>query len=186
MHKLTREQFKKLLLGSVITLSLTTIGVLTGMPHQAQAAAADTTIHMQATTSTSQVHAESAADQASRIIEIGKKYLGTPYQLGAAEGNTSEFDCSSFLQYIYKQVGVDLPRSSREQAKAGYAVSKSDLQPGDLIFSDTNNDGVINHVSMYIGNDQLLQTYKKGIGVTISQFQGSVWDRNCLAVRRVL
>lgn len=123
---------------------------------------------------------------ANRIIASGEQFLGTPYQFGAQGGVTSSFDCSSFTQYLYKQVGVRLPRSSRDQSMAGKYVSKSQLKPGDLVFSDTNRDGLINHVSIYIGNGKLLHTYRVGIGVTISTFKGSTWDRTYVTARRVL
>lgn len=130
--------------------------------------------------------ASSDASVADKIIQTGEQFIGTPYQFGAKSGQTHSFDCSSFTQYVFKQNGIDLPRSSKQQAAAGTVVSKDQLQPGDLVFSDTNHDGVINHVSIYIGNDQLLHTYRVGIGVTISKFAGSAWDRGFVTARRVI
>lgn len=123
---------------------------------------------------------------ANKVIQTGKKYISTPYVFGAASGRTSAFDCSSFTQYIFKKNGITLPRSSREQSKVGTKVSKTNLLPGDLIFSDTNRDGVINHVSVYMGNNKLIHTYKKGVGVTISNFKGSAWDKTFVTARRVI
>jgi len=154
--------------------------LLTAQPASAAAAEAapDATTDGTAGVSTSTL--------ADKIIATGKQYLGVDYEFGAKGGQTSTFDCSSFTQYVFKQNGIDLPRSSRQQAEVGTAVSKEDLQPGDLIFSDTNKDGVINHVSIYMGNGQVLQTYRVGIGVTISDFEGSVWDRTFVTARRVI
>ncbi len=59
-------------------------------------------------------------------------------------------------------------------------------EAGDLIFSDTNRDGVINHVSLYIGDGKILHTYRVGIGVTISEFEGSTWDKTYVTARRVI
>ncbi|GIP21038.1 C40 family peptidase [Paenibacillus sp. J22TS3] len=134
------------------------------------------------------VHAAAAAStsMAASIIATGKQFLGVPYRFRAQEGRTDAFDCSSFTQYVFKQNGINLPRSSRQQAGVGRAVSKDQLQPGDLVFSDTNRDGVINHVSIYMGNGKLLHTYRVGIGVTISNFAGSAWDRTFVTARRVL
>lgn len=134
---------------------------------------------------TNTVHAASSTS-ASSIIATGKKYIGKPYVFGAKSGITSAFDCSSFVQYVFKKNGISLPRSSRSQSKVGKYVSKSNLKAGDLIFSDTNRDGVINHVSIYMGNNKLLHTYKKGVGVTISTFKGSSWDKTYVTARRVL
>ncbi|OZB98774.1 C40 family peptidase [Paenibacillus sp. XY044] len=129
------------------------------------------------------VQGSSVADQ---VTATGKQFLGVRYQFGAPSGRTDEFDCSSFTQYVFKQNGIDLPRSSREQSQVGTPVSKDQLQPGDLVFSDTNHDGVINHVSIYIGNGQLLNTYRVGIGVTVSDFAGSTWDKTFVTARRVI
>ncbi|MBB6733731.1 C40 family peptidase [Cohnella zeiphila] len=128
----------------------------------------------------------SASSLADQIIATGEKYIGVPYKFGARSGQTDSFDCSSFTQYVYKQHGIDLPRSSKDQATVGTRVSKDQLQPGDLVFTDTNRDGVINHVSIYIGNGQLLHTYRVGIGVTISDFAGSTWDQTFVTARRVI
>ncbi|SDW13238.1 C40 family peptidase [Paenibacillus sp. CF384] len=131
-------------------------------------------------------HAASDSVVASNIINKGKQYMGVPYKFGAKSGITSAFDCSSFVQYIYKKNGISLPRSSRQQAVKGTRVLKSNLKPGDLIFSDTNRDGKINHVSIYIGNGKVLQTYRVGIGVTISTFKGSIWDKTFVTARDVI
>ncbi|GGG15887.1 C40 family peptidase [Paenibacillus abyssi] len=136
-------------------------------------------------------HTAHAASQysmstASNVIETGKQFVGVRYQFGAKSGRTDAFDCSSFTQYVFKQNGINIPRSSRQQAGAGTFVPKDQLQPGDLVFSDTNRDGVINHVSIYMGDGKLLHTYRVGIGVTISDFQGSTWDRTYVTARRVI
>jgi len=126
------------------------------------------------------------SSSASSVIATGKKYLGVPYVFGAKSGITSAFDCSSFTQYVFKKNGVTLSRTSKQQAKSGKYVSKANLKAGDLIFSDTNRDGVINHVSIYMGNNKLLHTYSKKVGVTISTFKGSTWDKTYVTARRVL
>jgi cell wall-associated NlpC family hydrolase len=123
---------------------------------------------------------------ASQIIALGLQYQGVKYQFGTKSGMTSAFDCSSFTQYVYKKNGVNLPRSSLQQSRVGTYVPRSQLRAGDLIFSDTNRDGVVNHVSIYMGNNQLLHTYRVGIGVTVSKFSGSAWDRGYMTARRVL
>lgn len=134
---------------------------------------------------TNTVHAATSSS-ASSVIATGKQYLGVPYVFGAKSGITSAFDCSSFTQYVFKKNGINLPRTSRQQAKVGKFVSKSNLKAGDLIFSDTNRDGVINHVSIYMGNNKVLHTYSKKVGVTISNFKGSSWDKTYVTARRVL
>lgn len=164
-----RIRIAKMIAAITLGLAIAFTGVTIAAPQSADAASST-----------------SASSKASKIIATGKKYLGVPYVFGAKAGRTDAFDCSSFVQYVYKKNGISLPRTSRQQAKVGVRVSKSNLKPGDLVFSDTNRDGVINHVSIYIGNGKLLHTYRKGIGVTISTFKGSVWDRTFVTARRVI
>ncbi|BBI34225.1 C40 family peptidase [Cohnella abietis] len=137
-------------------------------------------------TQTAYAATSTKSSTADNVIALGKKYIGVNYKFGAQANSTSTFDCSSFTQYVFKQNGISIPRSSKQQSKAGTYVSRAQLQPGDLVFSDTNRDGVINHVSIYIGNDQLLHTYRVGIGVTISKFSGSAWDKTYVTARRVI
>lgn len=101
------------------------------------------------------------------IIQIGKQYLGTPYQFGSSSSTTRTFDCSSFTQRVFKKAGIQLPRNSRQQSKIGTAVSKSNLQVGDLIFfkSYRGSSKRITHVAIYAGNNKILHTYGKP-GVT--------------------
>ncbi|MFX3634419.1 MAG: C40 family peptidase [Candidatus Pristimantibacillus sp.] len=161
----TKHSIMKKIAGIGISFTIAFSGAVIAAPQSANAAISSTT--------------------ANSIISIGKKYIGTPYKFGAKSGITSSFDCSSFTQYIFKKKGISLPRSSKQQSKVGKYVSKSKLKAGDLVFSDTNRDGVINHVSLYIGNGKLLHTYKKGVGVTISKFKGSSWDKTYVTARRV-
>jgi cell wall-associated NlpC family hydrolase len=166
MNTSKKSLLGKTLVGITLSLSVAFSGQFLTAPQTAYAASASTT--------------------ANQIIQTGKRYLGVPYQYGAPAGVTRVFDCSSFTQYVFKKHGINLPRSSNDQSKVGRKVSKSQLQPGDLVFSDTNRDGKINHVSIYIGNGKLLHTYRVGIGVTISNFAGSTWDKTFVTARRVL
>lgn len=121
------------------------------------------------------------------VIAMGLKYIGTPYVFGAGRSNDTAFDCSGFVSWIFNRNGVMLTKSSAKvQAKAGAFVPRDQLRKGDLIFSDTNKDGVINHVSLYIGEGKVLHTFRVGIGVVVSKFEGSTWDRNCVTARRII
>ncbi|MFD2612196.1 C40 family peptidase [Paenibacillus gansuensis] len=131
--------------------------------------------------------AEAATSRGDKVISIGKKYLGVRYQFGAPTGTTRTFDCSSFTKYIYKKVGVSLPRISKDQAKKGYKVAKSNLRKGDLVFFwGRNGKGRVAHVAIYAGNNKLLHTYKKGVGVTYSSLNSSYWKKHYVTARRVL
>ncbi|WP_054024759.1 C40 family peptidase [Bacillus sp. FJAT-28004] len=168
MNNTKNKKISRLIAGIGISLSIAIASVPVIAPQEASAATVSKT------------------SKANSVVATGKRYLGVKYQFGAKSGITSAFDCSSFTQYVFKRNGISLPRSSKQQAKSGVYVSKRNLKPGDLVFSDTNRDGVINHVSIYIGNDKLLHTYKVGLGVTISKFSGSTWDKTYKTARRVI
>jgi len=123
----------------------------------------------------------SATSKATKIINTGKKYMGVRYKFGAKTGNTSSFDCSSFTQYIFRQHGVNIPRSSKQQSKVGKFVPKSQLKPGDLVFFYSP----IHHVGIYIGNGKVMHTYGKP-GVTISSINSGWWKDHYTTARRVL
>lgn len=120
--------------------------------------------------------------QASAIIATAKKYIGVPYLWG---GTTPKgFDCSGYVQYVFNAHGITLPRTSREQYTAGYAVSKSKLQPGDLVFFNTSGSGV-SHLGIYIGDGQFIHA-STSKGVIIAELNTSYWSSRYIGARRVL
>jgi len=130
---------------------------------------------------------QSATD---KIIALGNQYHGAPYVFAGTQvvnGQYIQGDCSGWTRFVFGQLGYHLHGSSSTQAaNDGVVVDKSQLMPGDLVFSDPTHEGHVSHVSIYIGNDTLLHTYRKGIGVTTSKFSGSSWDRTFIVARRVL
>ncbi|WP_206108487.1 C40 family peptidase [Paenibacillus thiaminolyticus] len=124
--------------------------------------------------------ATTSSAKAKSIIATGKKYMGVPYKFGAKSGITSAFDCSSFVQYLYKKQGIKLPRTSKQQSKVGTKVSKSQMKPGDLVFFYSP----VHHVAIYIGDGKILHTYGKP-GVTLSSLDGN-WGKRITGIRRVL
>lgn len=124
---------------------------------------------------------------ANAIISKGKFYWGRPYQYGASISTTRVFDCSSFTKRVYAQKGIYLPRTSKDQAKRGYYVAKRNLKKGDLVFFSTSSSrGKIAHVAIYAGNGNILHTYKKGIGVTMSKLNATFWKNHYKTARRVI
>ncbi len=86
----------------------------------------------------------------SSIVDVALSYLGVPYVWGGT--TPSGFDCSGYVQYVFRQCGYSISRTATPQYDDGYAVSYSDLQPGDLVFFErTYNDTGITHVGIYIG-----------------------------------
>ncbi|WP_274651407.1 C40 family peptidase [Paenibacillus humicola] len=127
--------------------------------------------------------ASAATPESLKLISVGKQFLGTPYLFGADSGSTTAFDCSSFTQYIFKKLGVTLPRTSSAQALKGKKVAKGYLSVGDLIFFNTSGKG-ISHVAIYAGNGKML--HSAGSGVKITSMNISYWKNKFVTARRVL
>lgn len=134
--------------------------------------------------SAAKTEAAAASSRVEKLIAIGKNYLGVKYQFGAKPGSTHAFDCSSYTQYIFKQIGISLPRTSAAQAKIGSKVAKANLKPGDLVFFKRPGVSGIGHVAVYIGNNQMLGA--SGDKVQISSMNSNYWKRNYVTARRVL
>lgn len=130
------------------------------------------------------------------IITYAKSFLGTPYAFGggapARYDNSGKylgggFDCSGYIQYVFKNFGVTLPRTTYEQVNKGISVNVGSLQKGDLLFFTTNSDkpSDISHVGIYIGNNQFIHSPNTGDVVKISEFAGYYKDKFILAKRVV-
>lgn len=120
-----------------------------------------------------------------KVIKTGEKYLGRPYSYGAPLGNVSKFDCSSFVAQVFKENGVTLPRTSREQITRGAAISEQHVQKGDLMFYDTDSDGVINHVGIYAGAERVIMAASSK-GVSYTTTDNPYWKPRYVSARRVL
>ncbi len=108
----------------------------------------------------------------SDIVAYAKKYLGYKYVYGE-ESPSKGFDCSGFTTYVYKHFGYSLSRSSSAQAKNGKAVSKADLQVGDIVcFSNSSSRKRVGHVGIYIGNGKFIHAANARKGVIISNITG--------------
>lgn len=128
--------------------------------------------------------AHAATPTSIELISTSKEYIGTPYQYGAAPGNTDKFDCSSFTQYVFNSFGVWLPRTSSAQASMGTKVDKGSLSMGDLVFFNTNGKS-ISHVAIYAGNNKIIHSSSTK-GVSLSDMNSSYWKGKYVTARRVL
>lgn len=115
------------------------------------------------------------------IIATAKKYIGVPYRWGGS--TASGFDCSGFVKYVFAKQGITLPRVSRDQFKAGWAVSYNSLKSGDLVFFSTNGTGQVSHLGIYMGKGQFIHA-STSKGVTISSFT-SYWKNVYVGARRI-
>ncbi len=99
------------------------------------------------------------------IANFAQQLVGKPYVYGSTGPNS--FDCSGLIVYVYSKFGINLPRTSQTQAYVGNRVSRGELMPGDLVFSNTY--GTLSHVGIYIGNNRFVHAANSGTGVTISR-----------------
>ncbi|MGY1914579.1 transglycosylase SLT domain-containing protein [Blastococcus sp. SYSU DS0973] len=117
----------------------------------------------------------------SAVVTEAQKYLGVPYLWGGTDP-AKGLDCSGFTKLVYGNLGVELPRTSSQQATAGKAVASLDAaRPGDLVFFDHSSSRAgIDHVGIYLGNGQMVAAPQAGETVKV-QAVG-----NPTVIRRVL
>lgn len=116
-----------------------------------------------------------SSSERSKIVSMAKNKLGCSYVYGA-EGPNS-FDCSGFTQWLYKQLGVSIPRSSSSQWGGCNKINKSSLKPGDLVFfSNSSSGGSVGHVAMYIGNDTIIHAANSDSGVITSSLSSNYYS----------
>lgn len=125
--------------------------------------------------------APAASSTGAAVASYAQRFVGYPYVYGASGPNS--FDCSGFAQYVYRQYGYSLNRTAAAQASNGYAVSRSNLQPGDLVFFNTS--GGISHVGIYIGGDQFVHASSSRTGVIISSLSQSYYASRYVTARRI-
>ena len=120
----------------------------------------------------------------SEIVSLAQQYLGVPYVYGGS--SPSGFDCSGFTMYIFAQVGVKLPHGATSQLSYGASVSRSELQPGDLVFFQ-DYGAVASHAGIYIGGDQFIHassSYYNGHCVVISSLTETYYNSHYYTARR--
>jgi hypothetical protein len=122
---------------------------------------------LNSTSATSSGRSTASASE-SAVVAEAQKYLGVPYLWGGTDP-AKGLDCSGFTQLVYGNLGIDLPRTSSQQATAGTAVaSVNDARPGDLVFFDysTSRAGV-DHVGIYVGNGKMIAAPQPGEAVKV-------------------
>lgn len=134
---------------------------------------------------------DSLAQQVKKILDDAKNYIGAKYKYGATLAEAPKlFDCSSYTQYVFGNVGVQLPRVSRDQASTGVSVSASNLKAGDLMFftmNDTYTDGRVAHVGIYMGDGNMIHaSTSKGVTITTNVLNNPYWSKNYLFSKRVI
>ena len=127
--------------------------------------------------------AGASASKADAVIATAKKYIGVPYLWGGS--TPSGFDCSGFVQYVFKAHGLSLNRTCETQYKHGSYVSKNNLKPGDLVFFQNTYKAGISHVGIYIGDGKFIHA-SSSKGVVISNLSSSYYVAHYYGARRIL
>ncbi|TLS52812.1 NlpC/P60 family protein [Paenibacillus antri] len=150
----------------------------------------------QAVTEAAGYRSSTVVPPAQKVIQAGKKYMGTPYLFGSDRSTTATFDCSDFVRQAFKEgAGIILPGNSRTQATYVKKIGKTTtnwkhLKPGDIMFfvsyngtkatdysKRTKSDPRITHNAIYLGNGKMLHTYSnKSGGVRVDSIAGKHWE----------
>ncbi len=117
-----------------------------------------------------------------RAAALAEDQLGKPYQWGAS--GPDRFDCSGLVYFVYGSLGVELPRVTTQQARAGHEVSTRDLQPGDLLFFAISGMR-IDHVGLYVGHDRFIHAPGRKSRVRYADLRDGYWRMRLKIVRRI-
>lgn len=117
------------------------------------------------------------------IAQYARQYVGYPYVYGGM--SPSGFDCSGFVKFVYAHFGIYVDRTSYGQFAEGVHISESDLQPGDLVFFDTDGHGP-SHVGIYLGDGEFISAQTPASGVQIaSLYNEYYWAPHYIGATRI-
>ena len=136
------------------------------------------------TASSRKVSTPSTSNSGSVVVRAAFNQVGSRYIWGASRPGA--FDCSGFTMYVMRQMGVNLPHSSRAQYGMGRAVSRSGLLPGDLLFFRGPGGGGVGHVGIYVGNNKMVHASTPSTGVIVSSLSEGYYISHYIGARRVL
>lgn len=116
--------------------------------------------------------ADDAPGVAGQIVRMARSFVGTPYVWGGT--TPSGFDCSGFVQYVYRKMGVNLPRVSYQQAQSGPRVALDKLQAGDLVAWDvsTRNNGA-DHIGIALGGGLIAEAPRPGVPLRVRKLSNN-------------
>jgi len=118
--------------------------------------------------------------QLGQLLSFASTFLGVPYTWG---GTYPQFDCSSYVQYVYGHFGITLSRVTWDQYNEGQSVSRDDLKTGDLVFFTTYQVGP-SHVGIYVGNGIMIDSSNSG--VSYASINSEYWSSRYYGARRVI
>ena len=119
-----------------------------------------------------------------RVVQIAEQFLGLPYVYGGS--TPAGFDCSGFTSYVFKQLGYTLNRVSADQINNGVPVSKSELQPGDLLLFKKQGAARIHHVGIYVGDGMMMHSPQTGDVIKYASIVNGYYNDCYYAARRIV
>lgn len=122
---------------------------------------------------------------AEQFVAHALSYIGTRYKWGGTSPDVG-FDCSGLVWFAANEsLGIEVPRSSAEQAKFGRQVKRSDLREGDLVFFNTRGRRN-SHVGIYVGDDRFVHAPRAGAKVRVESMTTAYWAKRYNGARRVI
>jgi cell wall-associated NlpC family hydrolase len=128
------------------------------------------------------VPAKEDRDMGAIAARTAERFVGIPYRWGG-ENVVDGMDCSGFVRAVYNLCGLSIPRTSRDQYKAGEPVVKEDLRDGDLVFFGSSEDS-INHVGIYVGGNRFVHAPKRGEDIRVTSVEESYFEKRFIGGRR--
>ena len=181
------NSFTSIFIPAVLWIAMTPVAgaqELTGVP--TPFATSNREHLLQRLTSGTTTAISSTSDSVASLIDTGLGYLGIRYRKGGNGPESGGFDCSGLVKKVFgTAMGLSLPRTAGEMAKAGNEVSKQELMPGDLVFFNTLNRA-FSHVGIYLGNSQFLHSPSTGGVVRVESMDISYWHKRFNGGRRLV
>lgn len=121
-------------------------------------------------------------DMGSIAARTAERFVGIPYRWGG-DNVVDGMDCSGFVRAVYNLCGLSIPRTSRDQFKAGDLVTKDSLKDGDLVFFGSSSDS-INHVGIYVGDGKFVHAPRQGEEIRVTAVNESYFEKRFVGARR--
>lgn len=121
----------------------------------------------------------------AELVKTARRFIGVPYRWGGTDAGDG-FDCSGLTLVCYRLNGLNLPRVSRSQYRAGRRIGKDQLQRGDLVFFATHGGNRVTHVGIYIGNGKFIHAPRTGKTVRIANLSSPYFVRTFVGARSYL
>ncbi len=128
--------------------------------------------------------ARNAPERSQEMVFQALAAADVPYHYGG-ESHATGFDCSGLVAHVYREAfGIVLPHNTRAQSEAGTKITREELQPGDLVFYNTQGKP-FSHVGIYLGDGRFIHAPKTGSAVRVEDMHASYWAKRYSGARRI-